>query len=186
MPKGSVSPALLPCVQIVHSLRKSRWPVLILRSEKRSLFYQHCSHLWHPKCKTDWTLHDNSHVSFKFKVQSLLWLQQMSVTQWPLPIWDLPDSSPTSALIMMCLDAWIQIVLTNLWTSVTCGMVSVCTSVCFLWIVAYGGNSSTRTTVCIQSLGCLNTKKRAYNTLKPVRQPHLHFTHAIFFQSCHH
>ena len=59
--------------------------------------------------------------------------KQMSVTQWPHPIRDVPVSSSPSVLITMCLGAWIQICWKNLWSLMVSGTAPIRTSVHFLF-----------------------------------------------------
>ena len=113
----SVYPVFIPHVWVIKRLQKSYLLMFIFRSVN-SVVLPTMQHVWHQEPKVIGH-YDNSLV------------RQTSVTLWLLPDWDFPVPSLPSVLIMMYLDAWIQIFLNTLQSSVVCGMVLVHASILF-------------------------------------------------------
>ena len=145
-----------------HDSELGKLFLFIFRSRK-SLVLPTMQHAWH---QTYWILHDtdSSLVSFSFKVESSLQLEQMSATQWSLegalPTWDFSVSSLPPVMIMMCLHAWIQIFMNNLWFLIVhvIGWCQYMQLFVFTSAVAFVSNSSIRATIC-----CLNMEKWVCN-----------------------
>ena len=125
---------------------------------------------WRRKLETDWTPHDNSLLSFKFKFLKVL---IVAIRQWPTDPFPFEIFLFISApvLIMVCLDAWMKDYWNNLLPSLVRCLHRRRSAQAFVFSSTGASvrNGCTSADICIRRLGCLNVDKKEFITLNAFR-----------------